>query len=94
MNKTTVTAVDLDEVLQHIGFTPAEIDTIRYSGLKHVSYGDAVYTLVTGRDALQCILAGSWFLNTSMDEDAVAMRFWEVVGEYDYVNLEREYLGH
>ena len=94
MNKTTVTSVDLDEVLQHMGFTPAEIDTIRYSGFKHVSFGDAAYTLVTGRDALQCILTGNWYLDTSMYEDAVAMRFWEVVGEDDYVNLEREYLGH
>jgi len=94
MHKTTLTAVNLDEVLQHMGYSYMEMHTILDTGFKHVSFGDAAYTLVTGRDALQCILTGIWYLDTTMDEDAVVMRFWEVVGQDDYVNLEREYQGH
>ena len=86
--KTTVTFVDAWEVMQYMGYTDDEIAYILDNGFVHVSFGDASFTLIDNRVALEYILDGNMSLDTPMDEDGARSRYWEVVNTYDYINLE------
>jgi len=84
----TVSFVNIDQVLEHMGYSEDEQDQILDAGFSNVSWGDAVYTLIGNKFALHCIHAGNVYLDTPLAEDAVTMRYWEVVGQDDYVNME------
>jgi len=84
----TVSFVDVDSILTHIGYSEDEAEQVLDVGFSNVSWGDAVYTLIGNKFALHCIHAGNVYLDTPLAEDAVTMRYWEVVGQDDYVNME------
>ena len=84
----TVSFVNIDQVLNHIGYSEDEAEQVLDAGFSNVSWGDAVYTLIGNKFALHCIHAGNVYLDTPLVEDAVNMRYWEVVGQDDYVNME------
>jgi len=83
-----VSFVDVDSILTHIGYSEDEAEQVLDAGFSNVSWGDAVYTLIGNKFALHCIHAGNVYLDTPLAEDAVTMRYWEVVGQDDYVNME------
>jgi hypothetical protein len=83
-----VSFVDVDSILTHIGYSEDEAEQVLDVGFSNVSWGDAVYTLIGNKFALHCIHAGNVYLDTPLVEDAVNMRYWEVVGQDDYVNME------
>jgi hypothetical protein len=83
-----VSFVDVDSILTHIGYSEDEQEQILDAGFSNISWGDAVYTLIGNKFALHCIHAGNVYLDTPLAEDAVTMRYWEVVGQDDYVNME------
>ena len=84
----TVSFVNIDQVLEHMGYSEDEQDQILDAGFSNVSWGDALYTLIGNKFALHCIHAGNVYLDTPLAEDAVTMRYWEVVGQEDYINME------
>ena len=84
----TVSFVDVDSILTHIGYSEDEAEQVLDVGFSNVSWGDAVYTLIGNKFALHCIHAGNVYLDPPLAEDAVTMRYWEVVGQDDYVNME------
>ena len=88
VNRNVVGFVNLVDVLEHMGYTEEEQDEILDYGFHNITWGDAVYTLIGNTFALHCIHAGNMYLDTPLAEDAVTMRFWEVVGKDDYINME------
>ena len=88
METMQLSVVDAWDVLEHIGYTNEEIREVLETGFSNVSWGDASFTLVGNIFALGCIQDGNQMLDTPMDRDAVAMRFWEVVNEDVFLNLE------
>jgi hypothetical protein len=80
--------VNISDVLEHMGYSEDEQDELLDAGFSNVSWGDAVYTLIGNKFALHCIHAGNVYLDTPLAEDAVNMRYWEVVGQDDYINME------
>lgn len=87
-NRTVVGFVNISDVLEHMGYTEDEQDEILDAGFSNVTWGDAVYTLIGNNFALHCLHAGNMYLDTPLAEDAVTMRFWEVVQQDDYINME------
>ena len=87
-NRTVVGFVNISDVLEHMGYTEEEQEEILDAGFSNVTWGDAVYTLIGNNFALHCLHAGNMYLDTPLAEDAVTMRFWEVVGKDDYINME------
>ena len=88
VNRNVVGFVNISDVLEHMGYTEEEQEEILDAGFSNVTWGDAVYTLIGNNFALHCIHAGNMYLDTPLAEDAVTMRFWEVVGKDDYINME------
>ena len=90
----TVTLVNISDVYDHLGLTDYEIDHIADSAWTDVSFGDANYTLVGNVYALDQMLDAyehyhkNVIANKSMTRDDFANKFWEIVGEADYINLE------
>ena len=87
-DRTVVGFVNISDVLEHMGYTEDEQEEILDAGFYTVTWGDAVYTLIGNNFALHCIHSGNTFLDTPLAEDAVTMRFWEAVGQDDYINME------
>ena len=91
---TTVTLVDISDVYDHLGLTDYEVEHIADVAWSNVSYGDAQYTLVGNVFALDQMLEAyehyhkNVIANKSMTRDDFANKFWEIVGEADYINLE------
>lgn len=87
----SVSFVNISDVLSHIGFGDNECWTILDYGFGNVSHGDADYTLVGNNLALYYILDGADQVD-DLDEgfttEYITEKFWEVVGNDDYINLE------
>ena len=95
MSKTvTVTLVNISDVYDHLGLTDDEVDFIADNAWVGVSYGDSNFTLVGNVYALDRMLDAyedyhlTAIVNKSMTRDDFANKFWEIVGEADYINLE------
>lgn len=98
MTNKTVSFVNLTEVLDGIGFNSEDIEYILDFGFRNVSFGDASYTLIGNNFALECILDALPDLIDDSDEyipsrsiitqEDVVTKYWELVGQDDYVNLE------
>ena len=56
--RKVIGCVQLWDVLDHIGFSDAEVEAISDYGLDGVSFGDATYTLIGNNFALDCIVNG------------------------------------
>lgn len=98
MTNKTVSFVNLTEVLDEIGFNSEDVEYIQDFGFSNVSWGDAEYTLIGNNFALECILSALPHLIDDSDEyipsrsiitqEDVVTKYWELVGQDDYVNLE------
>jgi len=88
VNRNVVGFVNIVSVLEHMGYSEDEQDEILDAGFSNVTWGDATYTLIGNNFALDCIHRGNVYLDRPLAEDAVNMRYWEVVGEDDYINME------
>ena len=105
ISKKTLTVISLWDILDHIGFSDAEVEAISDYGLSGVSFGDATYTLIGNNFALDCIQSAiTTYYDELNDEDPdqpsrnilthlytpeeIAEKFWAVVNEDDYINLE------
>lgn len=94
MSKQTVTFIDISAIYDQLELSNEEVEWIADVGLKNVSYGDAMFTLIGNVFALDCLLEGyedyhkNNIANKSMTRDDFANKFWEVVDDNDYVNLE------
>ena len=95
MSKTfTVSLVNIADIYAHLDLTVPEAQWIDETAWNDVSYGDANYTLVGNVYALDQMLNGyedyhkNVIANKSMTRDDFANKFWEIVGEADYINLE------
>ena len=95
MSKTfTVSLVNISDVYDHLGLTDYEVEWIADTAWSNVSYGDSNFTLVGNVYALDRMLDAyedyhlTAIVNKSMTRDDFANKFWEIVGEADYINLE------
>lgn len=88
VKRNVVGFVNIGCVLEHLGYSEHEQEEILDAGFSNVTWGDATYTLIGNNYALHCIHAGNVYLDTPLTEDAVTMRYWEVVGQNDYINME------
>jgi len=89
VNRNVVGFVNITDVLEHMGYTEDEQDEILDAGFSNgVTWGDAVYTLIGNNFALHLLHQGNAYLDNPLAEDAVTMRYWEVVGQDDYINME------
>jgi hypothetical protein len=101
ISKKTLTVISLWDILDHIGFSDAEVEAISDYGLSDVSFGDATYTLIGNNYALHLIqnaiatyydervaMGGSIDLPHIYTAEEIATIFWGVVNEDDYINLE------
>lgn len=84
--RTTASFVHIDDVLRHIGFFDSDIDEILHIIGSDVTWGDAAYTLVGNNFMLALIQEAA--VEGDIHADDIEQRFWEVVGEDDYINLE------
>lgn len=84
----TVSFVDVDSILTHIGYSEDEAEQVLDAGFSNVSWGDAVYTLIGNKFALHCIHEGNMVLDDPFNPELITMRYWEKVGQDDYVNME------
>lgn len=100
----TVTFVDFWRVLDHIGFEDDLRDFIYEYGFDGVTWGDSAYTLIGNNLALDCIQTAvvSYYHERTLAEDMdreefpdhvwsqedIAEKFWQVVGQDDYINME------
>jgi len=91
---TTVTLVNISDVYDQLELTNQEVEWIADRGFDCVSFGDSQYTLIGNVFALDCMLEAyedyhrNVIANKSMTRDDFANKFWEIVGEADYINLE------
>ena len=88
METMQLSVLDAWDVLAHIGYSDKEICQVLEMGFSNVTWGDAVYTLVGNIFALDCIQRGNMYLDTPKNAELVEMRYWEVVDEDVYLNLE------
>ena len=95
ISKKNLTVISLWDILDHIGFSDAEVEAISDYGLSGVSFGDATYTLIGNNFALHLIQDGIATYYDSEDvagvhltAEDIAEKFWQVVDEDDYINLE------
>lgn len=95
MIRTTVTFVDVSELYRNLGFSDDMIRHVDQVGFSNVSYGDADMTLVGNVFAMDCILEGLEDYYDLHDveprpytQETFAAKYWELVGEADYINLE------
>ena len=91
---TTATFVHLSDLYDHLELTNQEVEWIADKAWSNVSFGDATYTLIGNLFALDCMLEAyedyhkNVIANKSMTRDDFANKFWEVVNDADYINLE------
>ncbi len=91
---TTVTLVNVADIYDNMGLTDGEVDFIADNAWNDVSFGDANYTLVGNVYALDQMLDAyedyhrNVIENKSMTRDMFAHKFWKIVDDADYINLE------
>jgi len=101
ISKKTLTVISLWDILDHIGFSDEEVEAVADYGLSRVSFGDSAYTLIGNNYALHLIqdsiaiyydertaIYGSIDLPHIYTAAEIAIIFWGVVNEDDYINLE------
>lgn len=97
MKSTTVSFVNFTDIANHLQLTADELDAVYNYGFSNVSWGDATYTLIGNDYALRCIVNALMThydelnddeLDRILTEDEVCTKFWEMVEQWDYVNLE------
>jgi hypothetical protein len=103
IRKKTLTVISLWDILDHIGFSDVEVEAISDYGLGGISWGDSAYTLIGNNFALDCIQTALWSYYRELSDsdesfptlpehiwskEEIAERFWAVVNEDDYINLE------
>ena len=89
VKRNVVGFVNISDVLEHLGYSEDEQEEILDAGFSNgVTWGDATYTLIGNNIALHLLHEGNAYLDTPLAEDAVTMRYWEVVGQDDYINME------
>ena len=90
----TVSLVNISDIYTHLKLTNQEVEWIDGMAWNNVSYGDAEYTLIGNVFALDCMLDGyedyhkHVIANKSMTRDDFCDKFWEIVNDADYINLE------
>ena len=94
MRKTTVTCIDLSDIYTHLELADYEVEWIDNVAWSNVSYGDADFTLIGNLFALELLLDGyedyhkNNIANKSMTREDFTNKFWEIVDDADYINLE------
>ena len=95
MSKTfTVSLVNISDIYDHLELSNHEVEWIADKAWSNVSYGDSSYTLVGNAFALDCMVEAyedyhtHVIANKSMTRDDFANKFWEIVDDADYINLE------
>ena len=95
MRKTfTVSLVNISDIYDHLELTNQEVEWIADRGFDCVSFGDSSYTLIRNRYALDCMVEAyedyhkNVIANKSMTKDDFISKYWEVVDNADYINLE------
>jgi len=102
MKSTTVSFVNFGDIAAKLQLTEDERVAITDYGFDNVSWGDADYTLIDNNYAVECIVSGLLAYydesnyhaedrsvpNRILTEEEVRTKFWEVVEQWDYVNLE------
>jgi len=88
--RQTISYINLGDVLEHMGFTASDVADIMDMGFYDVSHGDAPFTLIGNNYALQCIVDGQDGLQEAdrKTEAELTEKFWQVVGEDDFINVE------
>lgn len=90
----TVSFVNISDIMDAIAFEPYEVEHIYQTSFDHVSWGDAMYTLIGNQEALSCILNGyhdyhsKHIANKALTTDDIGQRFWRIVEDNDYINME------
>lgn len=90
---TTATFVHLSDVYDYLELTNQEVEWIADKAWSGVSF-DAAYTLIGNVFALDCMLEAyedyhkNVIANKSMTREDFAKKFWEIVDDADYINLE------
>ena len=90
----TVSFIDLSEVMERLGFEAYEREFIYNTAFNEISWGDASYTLIENNWTLDCIVDyyeayhRENIANKSMTEQMLRDKFWQIVGEQDYINME------
>lgn len=94
MYKTTVTFVDVSDLYLKLNLNPGMVEFVEQVGFSNVSWGDAEMTLVGNVFALDCIWEGLQDYHEMTEQElpytleTFAAKYWELVGEADYINLE------
>jgi len=102
MIRTTVTFVDASELYHNLGLTDDQVRHVDQTGFSNVSFGDADITLVGNVFALDCIWEGLQDYHEMLNaenpgeplpgllysQETFTEKYWELVGEADYINLE------
>ena len=88
MKRTELSVVDLSDVLKAVGFEFDDAWHVVDIGFTDVSFGDASYTLIGNGTALDYIVLGNHYLDNPMDKDELTRKYWEVVQDNDFINLE------
>ena len=104
MARTTVSFVNIYDVLDHIGFTADEVEAILDYGFNGATTTAADYTLIGNNYALECIINGieGYYDELEQMEDMpsrtipthilgreeIVQKYWEVVSLQDYINME------
>lgn len=91
---TTVSLVNISDIYDHLELTDDEVDFIADNAWVGVSYGDSSFTLIRNVYALDRMLDAyedyhlTAIVNKSMTRDDFCDKFWEIVDDADYINLE------
>ena len=91
IKRDTITIVHMTDILDHIGYTLDEGRQIMDYGFDGISFGDAQFTVIGNHFALECLLAGNRNLSTPRGTDDVAGKYWAIVRDNDFINLEGMY---
>ena len=90
----TVSLVNISDIYDHMELTHNEVEWIADKSWSNVSYGDSSYTLVGNVFALDSMVEAyedyhkHVIANKSMTRDDFCNKFWEIVDDADYINLE------
>lgn len=104
VSRNVVGFVNLDDVLQSMGFDAEAQSAIVDYGFSNICFGSAQYTLIGNTFALHSIVDGIMAYYADLEDgldyepsrnipevlgvDEIRARFWRVVGPDDFVNLE------
>ena len=89
-----VSFVNVSDLYTKLNLNPGMVESVDQVGFSNVSWGDAEMTLVGNVYALDCIWEGlqeyhdTQELESPWTLETFAAKYWDLVGEADYVNLE------